>query len=114
MTIGGAELLVIAFFIGLIAVTIVGLIRSGQNGDMGWLAGIIAGWIVGLGWLVAIIYLAAVAPRRSQQPAAMPPHSAPGAGWHSDPLGRHEFRYWNGVNWTSDVSDQGTASSDPL
>ena len=69
MNIGAPELLIIVFGVGLIAVTIVGLIKSGQNGDMGWLAGIIAGWIVGLGWLLAIIYLAVVAPRRSHQPA---------------------------------------------
>jgi len=62
MNLGAAEVLVIA---GLIFVTIFGLIRSGQNGDTGWLAGIIGGWFVGLGWLVAIIYLVAVAPRRA-------------------------------------------------
>jgi hypothetical protein len=70
MNLGAPELLIIVFGIGLIAVTIVGLIKSGQNGDMGWLAGIVAGWFVGLGWLVAIIYLTVVAPRRSQRPEA--------------------------------------------
>jgi len=64
MNIGAPELIIVLLLVGLIAVTIGGLIRAGQNGDMGWLAGIIAGWFVGLGWLVAIIYLLAIAPRR--------------------------------------------------
>jgi hypothetical protein len=29
------------------------------------------------------------------------------AGWHHDPMGRFEFRYFNGVQWTSDVSVNG-------
>ena len=28
-------------------------------------------------------------------------------GWHRDPLGRYEYRYFNGVQWTSDVSVDG-------
>lgn len=33
--------------------------------------------------------------------------------WRADPSGRHEFRYWNGTQWTENVSDQGRASVDP-
>jgi hypothetical protein len=29
------------------------------------------------------------------------------AGWHHDPMGRFEYRYFNGVQWTSDVSVNG-------
>ncbi|MGB8859780.1 MAG: DUF2510 domain-containing protein [Ilumatobacteraceae bacterium] len=36
----------------------------------------------------------------------MEPTSAP-AGWHPDPTGRYEFRYFNGQRWTSDVSVNG-------
>lgn len=36
------------------------------------------------------------------------------AGWHPDPAGRHELRYWNGTAWTDDVSDRGTTGKDPL
>jgi hypothetical protein len=35
------------------------------------------------------------------------------AGWHPDPSGRHEMRYWNGSVWTDDVSDAGVATKDP-
>jgi Protein of unknown function (DUF2510)/Domain of unknown function (DUF4328) len=29
------------------------------------------------------------------------------AGWLPDPSGAHEFRYWDGAQWTDDVSDGG-------
>jgi hypothetical protein len=34
--------------------------------------------------------------------------------WASDPSGRHEFRYWDGADWTDYVSDRGQTSRDPL
>jgi Septum formation/Protein of unknown function (DUF2510) len=40
--------------------------------------------------------------------------SAPTPGWNPDPSGRHEYRYWDGTNWTDDVSDNGVTSIDPL
>lgn len=48
-------------------------------------------------------------------PAPVAP-AAPGppAGWHPDPAGRHEYRYWDGVAWSDQVSDAGAVSSDPL
>jgi hypothetical protein len=36
------------------------------------------------------------------------------AGWHPDPMGRHQFRYWNGLAWTDSVADDGQQSADPL
>jgi hypothetical protein len=35
-------------------------------------------------------------------------------GWHPDPGGRHEYRYWDGTTWTDDVSDGGVTAKDPL
>jgi uncharacterized protein YxjI len=35
------------------------------------------------------------------------------AGWHPDPLGRHELRYWDGTQWTEHVSSHGRQSVDP-
>ena len=35
------------------------------------------------------------------------------AGWNPDPAGRHELRYWDGLSWTSRVSDRGKQSEDP-
>ncbi len=36
------------------------------------------------------------------------------AGWYTDPAGRHEYRYWDGANWTAQVSDGGVTASDSL
>ncbi len=36
------------------------------------------------------------------------------AGWHPDPTGKHELRYWDGYAWLDNVSDQGTTATDPL
>ena len=58
----------------------------------------------------------------TQLPPVYPPRPAaqtsadttsPPAGWHGDPSGRHELRYWDGSQWTENVSDGGTASTDP-
>src|SRR5918992_1655849 len=40
--------------------------------------------------------------------------SAPTPGWNPDPTGRHEYRYWDGGNWTDDVSDNGVTAVDPI
>ena len=37
-----------------------------------------------------------------------------GPGWHRDPTGRHEYRYWDGVRWTDDVSDQGLTTTETV
>jgi len=34
------------------------------------------------------------------------------ADWKPDPSGRHQLRYWDGIRWTSSVSDEGTVSED--
>jgi hypothetical protein len=38
----------------------------------------------------------------------------PPAGWHPDPVGRHQHRYWDGSEWTSHVADDGVTAVDPL
>ena len=40
--------------------------------------------------------------------------STPTPGWNPDPTGRHEYRYWDGGNWTDDVSDNGVTAVDPV
>jgi hypothetical protein len=35
------------------------------------------------------------------------------ARWAPDPLGRHQYRYWDGSQWTDHVSDDGVVQSDP-
>jgi uncharacterized protein YxjI len=36
------------------------------------------------------------------------------AGWHPDPQGRHELRYWDGAKWTDHVSDAGVTAKDAV
>jgi hypothetical protein len=35
-------------------------------------------------------------------------------GWHADPAGRHELRYFDGDGWTEHVTDAGRPSADPV
>lgn len=39
---------------------------------------------------------------------------SPKPDWYGDPAGRHQFRYWDGASWTSQVADDGKDSLDPL
>ena len=34
------------------------------------------------------------------------------AAWLTDPTGRHEHRYWDGSQWTDQVSDKGVTATD--
>lgn len=36
------------------------------------------------------------------------------SGWHADPAGRHQLRFWSGREWTKWVSDDDVQSEDPL
>jgi uncharacterized RDD family membrane protein YckC len=42
-----------------------------------------------------------------------PPAQDNPARWTTDPLGRHEYRYWDGAQWTEHVSDNGVVGADP-
>ena len=35
------------------------------------------------------------------------------ADWYTDPSGRYKFRYWNGTEWTNQVSSGGPSALDP-
>lgn len=35
-------------------------------------------------------------------------------GWYPDTLGGHEYRYWDGSQWTNQVSDQGVVAEVPI
>jgi hypothetical protein len=36
------------------------------------------------------------------------------AGWKADPTGRHQFRYWDGFQWTENVADAGEQTRDSV
>ncbi len=35
------------------------------------------------------------------------------SGWYNDPTDQYMYRYWNGSQWTDQVSSGGTTSTDP-
>lgn len=35
-------------------------------------------------------------------------------GWDPDPVGLHQFRYWDGSRWTEQVEDFGVRAEDPM
>ena len=37
-----------------------------------------------------------------------------GPNWYPDPMGRHEYRWYDGTNWTDQVSSHGRQSTDAL
>jgi hypothetical protein len=59
--------------------------------------------------------LPAPAPERAALGAgeapALPAGTLPPAGWHRDPFGRHELRWWDGTAWSAHVRD--AAPADP-
>jgi hypothetical protein len=112
-------LLVLIFGVLFLVPTVLGIVRAAQNGDTPWLIAILVGWIVGAGWIVALVYLSRVDPpaRRlagasSSPPGLLPP--AQPAAWHADPTGRFDQRYWDGRRWTEHVSRGGVPTTDPL
>jgi hypothetical protein len=52
-------------------------------------------------------------PAAAPAPAATATPTVP-PGWKADPTGRHQFRYWAGTQWTENVADNGTQSTDAL
>ena len=37
----------------------------------------------------------------------------PPKGWYTDPTSEYMYRYWNGTQWTNQVSSSGTTLNDP-
>lgn len=61
-------------------------------------------------------YAAPPAPAAPTPPPPGPPPAAPAQqpGWQTDPKGVHQYRWWDGSGWTSQVADDGTTSDDPM
>lgn len=43
-----------------------------------------------------------------------PAAAAPAGGWHPDPSGRHQLRWWDGARWGAEVCDGQTTGHDPI
>lgn len=86
-----------------------------------WVWGIITGISLLLG--IILIYTAESRLKKLPQPSGVPgvaasyppagvvPVSAQ-AGWHPDPSGKHQHRWWDGATWTSTVATDGVTSTE--
>ena len=64
--------------------------------------------------IVVIVVVAIVAGTRRVGRGQAPAPVVTPSGWLTDPMQRHQYRYWDGTQWTAAVSDDGAESSDPL
>jgi Protein of unknown function (DUF2510) len=72
----------------------------------------VAGLLLGLGLgLIGVVIILLLRPK-SLATAPSDPASLP--RWGSDPYHRHQLRWWNGIGWTEQVSDNGVGSVDPV
>ena len=63
-------------------------------------------------WKLSAAQTGAGAPPTAQ--AMVGAATASAAAWHPDPTRRHQLRYWDGSTWTTHVSDNGVAATDPI
>jgi hypothetical protein len=81
------------------------------TGDLDWFATRMTelasvGWrVVGFAGVDPRLGLNAYTAVLERQTTAYPGPSSEDAGWHTDPAGRHERRYWNGFRWSEYVVD---------
>jgi hypothetical protein len=70
--------------------------------------GLLLGLILGIFGVVIILVMGPKAPNAAPTNPGFAPH------WGSDPYRRHQLRWWNGIGWSEQVSDNGIASVDPI
>jgi len=68
--------------------------------------GALLGLLLGIFGLIIIAVMKDPVKRQAEYVAAT---SAP-PGWQPDPYGQHEYRWWDGSQWSQQVSDQGVQS----
>jgi len=68
-----------------------------------------------LGLFLGIIGVIAIAVMKDERPGSQPmaaPAAIGPAGWHPDPFGVHQLRYFDGTSWREQVSDLGVVAND--
>jgi len=96
-----------ALLVAMAVTTLYGIVTAFRDRDWLWFALIIiSAPISPANLILALVYL-----RKVRRDAGT---DLPGAGWHRDPTGSHQLRYWNGSQWTEIVSNHGNASIDPM
>lgn len=99
--------LVIYLGSGIIFGLICMIIASGK-GQPPWV-GFLIGFFLSCVGLVVVLMMKSGTGGLSGVP---PPH--PGSQWLADPTGRHQYRLWDGRQWSGHVSDSGRAGFDPI
>jgi hypothetical protein len=101
--------------------------KNKGHGTAGFFLGALLGWI---GWIIAALlsptpeaearqiarthaHLAVISQQYRSFGAAPAPNGVQ-PGWHPDPHGRFEFRYWDGSRWTANASRNGQQFTDPV
>ncbi len=99
--------------------------RSTTAGDVVWLLRV-GQFATGAGYALAIPVVRALTDRQQVLASSAPqtsgaadprfgtPATTGGAGWHPDPHGQHDHRYWDGSAWTEHVADAGVTSTAPV
>ena len=101
----------LGFYVGAaIVFGVIGLLIAIARGQPAWL-----GFV--LGFCFSCLGVGALLLMRSGLATAAghgipPPH--PGSQWLADPTGRHQYRLWDGHQWSAHVSDSGRSGYDPL
>lgn len=62
--------------------------------------------------LIGVIIVAALPAKPASGPGAYRPGTSI-VGWHADPTGRHQLRYFDGQRWWDDVLDNSVPGKDP-
>lgn len=124
--------------VGILNLTLVGMLRSRRQAffittivmilALGWTNGLIGGSLAQSVALqavtVLILVLLAIGARKYVNLSRRHTGGTSGgtvqsstdivAGWHPDPSGRYQLRYWDGTRWTEHVSTEGTTGTDPI
>jgi hypothetical protein len=86
------------------------MIISISRGQQAWI-GFLLGFFFTCFGLVAVIVMTSNA-AGGRVRGVPPPH--PHSQWLADPTGRHQYRLWDGQQWSGHVSDSGRSGFDPL
>jgi len=98
---------VAAYFGAGIIFGVICMVIAAGKGQQAWI-GFLLGFFFTCGGLVAVLIMNGDA--RAQ---GIPPPN-PNSQWLADPTGRHQYRLWDGRQWSGHVSDSGRSGFDPL
>ena len=104
------------FAVGGTPVTLAQVLEYDASGQIQWPSADMRAWAHQLSSVGSPLTRAWVGPYAHVGPLPLVPASPVVAppGWHPDPTGGHQLRYWDGRTWSEHVSDDGVAAVDPL